>query len=187
MRLAGAEREMEPVTESQTATSSAVNALPLIGVCLALRVRPKYRVHRRYVEAIVDAISAYVDPWVDAAPCVQISAAEGGGRSASDVGGNGSGAYDRSCTDIGGEHDGTGGQGSCGSVKRCACSSFKDRLVFVMNGDDTDVEWKGKGINRKPICRAAARGCRPVWQTLIVDDTWTTYAHNPSHALPVPT
>lgn len=66
-------------------------------------------------------------------------------------------------------------------------ASFRESVVFVMTGDDTDCEWKGKAIKRKPIKRAAGRGGYSVWRTLIVDDTWTTFAHNKSHALPVPT
>ena len=60
-------------------------------------------------------------------------------------------------------------------------------FVDVLTADDTTVEWRGTPITTKDLRGAAGRRGWPLHMCLVVDDTPSTYAKNPMHALPVPT
>ena len=61
-----------------------------------------------------------------------------------------------------------------------------DSLVAVLTEVETEVAWRGVPIVTKDLRKVGALADYPMWRTLVVDDTPSTYRLNPANALPVP-
>jgi hypothetical protein len=61
------------------------------------------------------------------------------------------------------------------------------RPLMVLAYEDCEKSWERGPVLSKPLSKLSWRFDRPVWRSLVLDDTPTTYAKNVSNAIPVPT